>query len=132
MYSFQLIFFGFFNGFFSTSLDTDELIVKINFQIPESAIYLKFANPVSRYAIVGIFLSKYHDEVRVAVTGAASCVFRVNELEEGLFHDFCSSVVDKTDYGITNLNDDIHANSEYRRYLIKVMIKKAISILQKK
>src|SRR5262249_9108679 len=68
----------FFTGMFSTALDEGEIVTEISFPIPERAAYAKFANPASRYAMVGVFVSETTAGVRVAVTGAASCVFRVS------------------------------------------------------
>jgi len=38
---------------------------------------MKFPNPASRYAMVGVFVAKTAGGVRVAVTGAGPSVFRV-------------------------------------------------------
>ena len=48
----------FFSGMFSTALDEDEVITKVAFPIPGKAAYVKFPNPASRYAIVGVFVAK--------------------------------------------------------------------------
>ena len=63
-------------GLFETALTPDEIIRHVSFPVPEAAGYVKFPSPASRYAIVGVMVAKWSDEVRVAVTGAGSCVFR--------------------------------------------------------
>ena len=55
---------------------------------PQAACYQKFRNPASRYAIVGVFVARTAGGVRVAVTGAGPCVFRVPEMEAALGRSF--------------------------------------------
>src|SRR5437763_17209870 len=64
----------FFTGMFSTALETDEIITKVMFPLAKKSAYMKFANPASRYALVGVFVSKRGPEIRVAVTGAGTSV----------------------------------------------------------
>jgi len=117
----------FFTGMFETSLKKGQLIESVEFEIPEKSSYAKFPNPASRYAIVGVFIAKLKNEVRVAITGAGSCVFRSKELEEALAKDFSTSAIDNINISNKDLNSDIHASAEYRAHIIKVMAKKAIS-----
>ena len=117
----------FFKGMFETELKKGELIESVEFQIPEKSGYAKFPNPASRYAIVGVYVAKFKNEVRVAVTGAASSVFRSKELESVLTNNFTDSAVDNVNISSNGLNSDIHASAEYRGHIIKVMAKKAVS-----
>ena len=62
------------------------------------AAYVKFPNPASRYALVGVFVSKRSSEIRVAVTGAgASGVFRVPTFEEALKKRFRREIARRLD-----------------------------------
>jgi len=117
----------FFSGMFETALKKNELIEAVEFQIPEKSGYAKFPNPASRYAIVGVYIAKFKNEVRVAVTGAGSCVFRVKEIEDALQKNFSYASVDKIKISSKGLNSDIHASADYRAHIISVMTKKAIS-----
>ncbi len=117
----------FFKGMFETDLKKGELIEAIEFEIPEKSSYAKFPNPASRYAIVGVYVAKLKKEVRVAITGASSCVFRSKELETALTKNFSDSSINNANISSKNLNNDIHASAEYRAHIIKVMAKKAIS-----
>jgi len=117
----------FFKGMFDTDLKKGELIEEVEFEVPEKSAYAKFPNPASRYAIVGVYVSKLKKEVRVAITGAGSCVYRSKELESALSNNFSSSSLDKTIIPSKGLNSDIHASAEYRAHIIKAMAKKAIS-----
>ena len=117
----------FFKGMFETDLKKGELIESIEFEVPEKSGYAKFPNPASRYAVVGVYVAKLKNEVRVAITGAASCVYRSKELENALSSNFSDSAIDKAKISSKGLNSDIHASAEYRAHIIKVMAKKAVS-----
>ena len=117
----------FFKGMFETDLKKGELIEAIEFELPEKSSYAKFPNPASRYAIVGVYVAKLKKEVRVAITGAGNSVFRSKELEVALSGNFSPSAIDKANISSKELNSDIHASSEYRAHIIKVMAKKAVS-----
>ena len=66
---------AFFTGMFETALAAGELLISVHFPRPEAAAYVKFPNPASRYAIVGLFIAQTAAGVRVAITGAAPAVF---------------------------------------------------------
>ena len=117
----------FFKGMFETDLKKGELIEAIEFKVPDKSSYVKFPNPASRYAIVGIYVAKLKKEVRVAVTGVESCVFRCKKLEGVLSSDFSSSSIDKISISSKGFNADIHASAEYRANLIVVLAKKAVT-----
>jgi len=74
----------FFIDLFETALEEDELITCISFPIPEKAVYEKFPNAASGYAIVGVLVAVFDTETRVAVTGAAGSVFRATAIEHAL------------------------------------------------
>lgn len=117
----------FFQGIFTTALDEGEIITKISFQIPSQAAYAKFRNPASRYALVGVFVAKYDDSVRVAVTGAGSNgVFRLTEMEEALARNFAAEALDGIAAPEDEMNSDIHADAAYRAHLVGVMARRAV------
>jgi len=117
----------FFKGMFETDLKKGELIESIEFEVPEKSAYAKFPNPASRYAIVGIYIAKLKKEIRVAVTGVESCVFRCKKLEDVLSSNFSPSSIDSVNISSKGFNADIHASADYRAHIIKVMAKKAVS-----
>ena len=88
----------FFTGMFETSLKKGELIEAVEFQIPEKSCYQKYPNPASRYAIVGVYIAKLKKEVRVAITGASSSVYRSKELEAALTNNFSVSAIKIIDF----------------------------------
>tara|TARA_Y100000590_G_scaffold322122_1_gene364734 strand:- start:4171 stop:4959 length:789 start_codon:yes stop_codon:yes gene_type:complete len=118
----------FFKGMFETELKKGELIESVEFELPEMSGYAKFPNPASRYAIVGVYVAKLKNEIRVAITGAGNGgVFRSKDLEAALSENFTTSSIDKVNISSKDLNSDIHASSEYRAHIIKIMAKKAVS-----
>jgi carbon-monoxide dehydrogenase medium subunit len=118
----------FFTGMFETALGADEIITKVMFPLPKKAAYVKFANPASRYALVGVLVSKRGREIRVAVTGAgANGVFRVTAFEEALQRRFGPKSLDGLSVPATGLNSDIHGSAEYRAHLIVVLARRAVA-----
>ena len=116
----------FFTGMFDTALEEGELVIRVDFPVPEAAGYSKFANPASRYAIVGVFVSRGADGVRVAVTGAGHCVFRIPEMEKNLLADFNPAAIKDVTAPSGDLNNDLHASADYRAHLIGVMTARAL------
>ena len=122
---------GFFKGLFETALGEGELITSISFPKAEKAAYMKFPNPASRYAMVGVFVAKTAKGVRVAVTGAGACVFRVKEMEEALSKNFSSAAIKDIKIPADDLNSDIHGSAEYRAHLVTVMARRAVDAANK-
>jgi len=116
----------FFTDMFETALEDDEIIVSVSFPKPQSAAYMKFENPASRYAIVGVFVARTPSGVRVGVTGATPCAHRGMRLEEVLNQDFSPAALDQVQLPVEKMNADIHASAEYRAHLVKVMTKRAV------
>lgn len=116
----------FFTGMFETALEPGEIITSISFPIPKRAGYMKFKNPASRYAMVGVFVAESASGMRVAATGAGPCVFRIPDMEKALGKSFSPDAVTGIKVPATNLNTDIHASAEYRSHLITVMAKRAV------
>lgn len=117
----------FFQGIFTTALEEGEIITGVSFPIPEQAAYAKFRNPASRYALVGVFVAKSGNDVRVAVTGAgAGGVFRAREIEEALGQSFTPDALDGIVVPEEGMNSDIHADAAYRAHLVGVMARRAV------
>jgi carbon-monoxide dehydrogenase medium subunit len=89
---------------------------------------MKFPNPASRYALVGVFVAETASGMRVAVTGAGQDgVFRVKAMEDALAKSFTPDAVASIAVPDDDLNSDIHASAEYRAHLITVMAKRAVA-----
>lgn len=116
----------FFRGMYETALGAGEIITSVTFPCPKRAAYMKFKNPASRYAIVGVFVADTGNGVRVAVTGAAPCVFRVAEMEKALTSKFTPESLASIRVPEKGLNSDLHAKADYRAHLITVMARRAV------
>ena len=117
----------FFKGMYETALQPDEIITAVSFPIPKRAAYIKFHNPASRFALVGVFVSQGDGGVRVAVTGAASSVFRMGPMEQALAKNFSPDAVKSVKVSASTLNSDLHASAEYRAHLIGVLVARAVA-----
>ena len=107
-------------------LQDGEIVTSAAFRIPARAGYAKFPNPASRYAMVGVFVADFDGAVRVAVTGAGPCVFRVEEMENALAKDFSADTARRIEIPFEGLNADLHASAEYRAHLVSVMAARAV------
>ena len=117
----------FFQGMFETALNEGEIILSVQFPVPSFSSYQKFIQPASRFAMVGVFLSNFGNETRVAVTGASEeGVYRWSEAEAALNENFSEAALDDLSIESKGMISDIHASKEYRAHLVKVMTKRAV------
>ena len=116
----------FFKGMYETALGADEIIVSVSFPVPKKAAYAKFPNPASRFALVGVFAAQTGSGVRVAVTGAASSVFRCKPLEDALAKSWSSAAAKAVKVDASGLNSDLHGSPAYRAHLVSVMASRAV------
>jgi aerobic carbon-monoxide dehydrogenase medium subunit len=116
----------FFRGLYETALEPGELITSVSFPAPKRAAYMKFKNPASRFAIVGVFVADFGGSVRVGVTGAGPSAFRQMEMEKALSAKFAPESVANIKVKADGLNNDLHASPEYRAHLVTVMTRRAV------
>ena len=117
----------YFKGLYETALEPGELITAVSFQIPKRGAYMKFRNPASRFALVGVFVADFGSgNVRVGVTGAGASAFRQTEMEKALSSKFAPEAVANIKVKPDGLNNDLHASPEYRAHIITVMCKRAV------
>ena len=117
----------YFKGLYETALEPGELITSVSFQIPKRGAYMKFRNPASRFALVGVYVADFGSgNVRVGVTGAGASAFRQTEMEKALSSKFAPEAVASIKVKPDGLNNDLHASPEYRAHLITVMAKRAV------
>jgi len=118
----------FFEGMFTTALEDGEIITEVRFPVPEKANYQKFEQPASRFALVGVFVAKYADGVRVAVTGASEDgVFRWSEAEAALSSDFSAGAVEGLSLSGDGMISDMHGSGDYRAHLVGVLTRRAVA-----
>jgi aerobic carbon-monoxide dehydrogenase medium subunit len=118
----------FFTGMFETALESDEIITEVRFPLADKAAYLKFRNPASRFALVGVFVSRRGNHVRVAVTGAAANgVFRMESFEQAFQTRFAPESIERLSVPVSAMTNDIHGSAEYRAQLVKVLARRAVA-----
>ncbi len=117
----------FFQGLFATALEEDELITAVRFPQPQRAAYLKFRQPASLFALIGVFVAQTASGVRVAVTGGGNGVFRHAAMEEALGKSFTPDAAAAVTTDPAELNGDLHGSAEYRAHLVGVMAQRAVA-----
>ncbi len=118
----------YFQGMFTTALEEGEIITEVRFPIPQASNYQKFEQPASRFALVGVFVAKFADGVRVAVTGASEeGVFRWTEAEEALSANFSADAINGLTLPEGGMIGDLHGSKAYRAHLVGVMTKRAVA-----
>ena len=118
---------AFFTGMFETALAAGEIVTAVEFPVPKRAGYVKFVQPASRFALVGVFVSEGAGGVRVAVTGAAPSVFRVKAMEDALAKNFSPDSLKGITVPAGGLNSDLHASADYRSHLVGVIARRAVA-----
>ena len=118
----------YFHGMFTTALEEGEFVIEVRFPIPQKAAYVKFNQPASRFALTGVFVAKFADGVRVAVTGASNDgVFRWAEAEKALSADFRAEAIAGLALDGSDMISDLHGSGAYRANLVKVLTGRAVS-----
>jgi carbon-monoxide dehydrogenase medium subunit len=118
----------YFQGMFTTALDEGEFVIEVRFPIPQKAAYVKFNQPASRFALTAVFVAKFADGVRVAVTGASNDgVFRWTEAEKALSADFSAGAIAGLTVDASDMISDLHGTPAYRANLVKVLTGRAVT-----
>lgn len=117
----------FFQGLFTTALEEGEIVTSVRFPVPRASAYAKFDQPASRFALVGVFVARFDNLVRVAVTGASEDgVFRWSEAEAALQADFSAGALAGLAAPSQPMIGDLHGSPEYRAHLVGVMARRAV------
>ncbi len=119
----------FFVGLYETALQPGELVTGVSFPVPQRAAYVKFKQPASRFALVGVFVSQGPQGARVAVTGAGACAFRATALEAALAKDWLAKEIEGIAVSTEGLNSDLHASAAYRAHLVGVLARRAVAMV---
>jgi aerobic carbon-monoxide dehydrogenase medium subunit len=118
---------AFFTGLYETALQPGELITAVSFPPAQKAAYIKYKQPASRFALIGVFVSQGAGGVRVAVTGAKGSVFRAAAIEAALAKSFTPEAAKGVKMPTTDINSDMHGSAEYRAAMISVMASRAVA-----
>jgi carbon-monoxide dehydrogenase medium subunit len=119
---------SYFTGMFSTALEEGELVTAVAFPSVARAAYIKYKQPASRFAMVGVFVAQTAAGVRVAVTGVKSHVFRATAFEAALTANFTPAAAEAVALGVEGVNADMHASAEYRAAMVSVMVGRAVAV----
>ncbi len=122
----------FFTGLYETALQPGEMIVSVSFPAIKTADYIKYKQPASRFALVGVCVAKGKDGVRVGVTGAKGHAFRATELETALAKSFTPEAAKAVKMPTTDINADLHGSAEYRAAMISVIASRAVEAAAKR
>ena len=87
----------------------------------------KFRQPASRFSLVGVFVCRNGDGVRVGVTGAAPSVFRAHALETALMAHWSPEAARRVRIDASLLMSDLHGSAEYRAALIPELCARAVA-----
>ena len=118
---------AFFTGLYETALQPGEMITAVSFPPAQKAAYVKYRQPASRFALVGVFVAQTAAGVRVAVTGAKGNVFRATEIEAALAKRFTPEAAKGVKMPTADINGDMHGSAEYRAAMISVMASRAVA-----
>ncbi len=128
----------FFKGFFETALEEGEIITAIH--IPKSqknsnSCYVKFKQPASRFAIVGVAAAVEMDgsvvkSARLGLTGVGEFAYRATAIENALtgkpLNETTINEVVQNATENTNVMSDHFASEKYRAHLANVYLKRAL------
>ncbi|MFK8004916.1 MAG: xanthine dehydrogenase family protein subunit M [Saprospiraceae bacterium] len=131
----------FFKGFYETALAEGEIITAV--RIPKMAsnrhsTYVKFKQPASRFAIVGVAVGIEMDggvvkSVRIGMTGVGEAAYRAMNVEKALVGqalttESIEAAVQNVTEGIEVMSDH-YASQKYRTHLAHVYVKRALKKL---
>jgi carbon-monoxide dehydrogenase medium subunit len=116
----------FFTGLYETALQPGELITAVSFPAAQKAAYVKYRQPASRFALIGVFVAQTGGGVRVGVTGAKGHAFRATEIENALAKSFTAAAAKAVKMPPTDINADLHGSAEYRAAMISVIAARAV------
>jgi carbon-monoxide dehydrogenase medium subunit len=117
----------FFTGLWETALQPGELITAVSFPQVQKAAYVKYKQPASRFALVGVCVAQTASGVRVGVTGAKGHAFRATEVENALAKSFTPEAAKAVKMPTTDINGDLHGSPEYRAAMISVIASRAVA-----
>lgn len=117
----------FFQGMFATALEEGELITAVRFPVARRAAYIKFKQPASRFALIGVCVAQTDGGVRVAVTGGGNGVFRHTGLEQALAKSFTPEAAAGVKIDPSQYSSDLHGSAAYRANLVSVLTQRAVA-----
>lgn len=127
----------FFQDLFTVNMAADEIMASVQFAPVRSAAYAKLHQRASHYAIVGVAAALEVSggqirSARVGVTGAASHAIRLRGVEKALAgRPASAATIDNASKAaaaeLGDVNADLHASAEYRRAMVGVFTRRALT-----
>ncbi len=127
----------FFRGLFTVDLRADEIIARIEFAPVRTAAYAKLHQRASHYAIVGVAAALDVNDgtitsARIGLTGATPQACRLTGVEQALAGKPLSlasleAAAQGAGDGLEEVNADLHASEAYRRAMVQVFVRRALS-----
>lgn len=117
----------FFVGMFTTALEEQEIIVEVRVPKGSNGVYLKFKQPASRFALVGVAAVKRGDRVHVGITGASDTPYRATAVEQAYLQEGVEAAKYAAE-GVEMLEDHF-ATATYRAHLARVLTRRALEAL---
>jgi carbon-monoxide dehydrogenase medium subunit len=127
----------FFKDLFTVDMAADEIIVSVQFAPVRTAAYAKLYQRASHFAIVGVAAALEVSggtivSARIGLTGAASHARRLINVEQALAGQPLSNEVigraaQVAGLDLQDVNSDIHASADYRRAMIPVFTRRALT-----
>ena len=127
----------FFLDLFTVDLQEGELITHVRFAPANAAAYAKLHQRASHFAIVGVAAVVDVDRgsfqsARLALTGACSHAQRLTAVEQRLVGKPATTAtiddaVRNAGAELADVNSDIHASEEYRRAMVPVFARRALT-----
>lgn len=127
----------FFRDFMTVDLQPGEIIVSVSFAPARVSAYAKLHQRASHFAIVGVAAALDVKEgtiaaARIGVTGAGPSASRLASVEDalaGVPATLASVTVAARHAGsdLADVNGDLHASAEYRRAMIPVFTRRALT-----
>jgi len=117
----------FFKGMFATALEEQEIVVEVRIPKGSNGVYLKFKQPASRYALVGVAALRRGDGVNVGITGASDTPYRATAVEQAYPQEGVAAAQYASE-GVEMLEDHF-ATAAYRAHLVRVLTRRALEAL---
>jgi len=127
----------FFKDLMTVDLAADEILASVHFTPVRTAAYAKLVQRASHYAIVGVAAALEVKggsiaSARVGLTGGSSHARRLTNVEQALAgqtasKDTIEAAARLAGSGVDYVNSDLHASEEYRRAMIDVFARRALT-----
>jgi carbon-monoxide dehydrogenase medium subunit len=116
---------NFFQGVFQTALGPQEMLTEIRVP-PATGTYLKFNRRAQDWATVGVAVARVNGDVRIGLTSMGATPLRATAVEEALASGAePSAAAEKAAEG-TSPADDTNGSADYRRHLVRVLVRRAL------